>query len=243
MEQYKQYRINIRITNTVENLWAAIDMIYIIRNKIPDSNVVAALDSVYLYNINLTDKLDEKQIPYYFDTVCSSLDEFNYFLTQSVCDIKIGGELGFFLKFLSKRARENKKRLRAEVDFCRDTLPESYKSFFIRPEDIDTYSNYIDTFEFVHDIGVLNTIYEVYTRDKKWYGKLNEIILGYRGDEDSRYILPLFAEMRCGCRKRCLYEDPNKTCKMCETILKTGKSLEENGVIIKKEKVKNENSN
>lgn len=53
-----------------------------------------------------TKLLQTINFPFYFNANIISLDQFDYFLKLGVTDIKIGGELGFFLQFLSKRARK-----------------------------------------------------------------------------------------------------------------------------------------
>lgn len=100
---------------------------------------------------------------------------------------------------------------------------------------MSVYEHFIDTFEFAHPIEQINVLYEVYVKQKKWYGKLNEIILGYKGEEDSRFILPTFAEIRSGCRKRCIY-DQNCSCQICNRIASLGESLENEGIIITRER-------
>jgi len=94
-------------------------------------------------------------------------------------------------------AREKNKRLGVCCNFCdspdNQAVP-SLKKFFIRPEDFELYSNYVDVFKFTaSSANEINLLYEIYTKDKKWFGKLSEIIKNYTSDEDSRFIIPKFA--------------------------------------------------
>lgn len=125
-------------------------------------------------------------------------------------------------------------------DCCqtKNPLSPSFKSFFIRPEDLSIYENFVDTFEFAHPMGQINTLYEVYAKNQKWYGKLNEIILGYKGEEDSRYILPTFSEIRCGCRKKCLYEEGS--CTLCDRFVVLEQTFKDNEIIVTKGEQKDE---
>jgi len=55
---------------------------------------------------------------------------------------------------------------------------DGFKQFFIRPEDVDIYGEYVDVIEFYDSIEQQNVLYEVYFKDKEWNGKLREIIKG-----------------------------------------------------------------
>lgn len=235
VEAYQDHRIDVRITH--DQVYQAIKIIRDLKTKFPETRLVLAL-------INGIQKdqrtvLEESGLPYYFQKIIIDIDEFHYFLNSNVTDIVIGGNLGFYVKFLSNFAKEKSISLRAIVNVCQtNSVVGSFKGFFIRPEDIDIYANYIDTFDFDDSKSPIETLYEIYTRDKKWYGKLNELIMNYKGEEDSRYILPTFAEIRCGCKRRCLY-DYNHICKICDRLADLGKTLEEEHLIVE---VKHENN-
>lgn len=129
----------------------------------------------------------------------------------------------FNAKIISFYAKKNNKSLRSFCNICESSWDEtpSLKTFFIRPEDIDLYNNYIDTFEFYADptdATKINTLYEIYTKDKSWFGKLNEIILGYEGDEDNRFIIPRFGEQRLNCDKSCI-KNIKPFCRICDRII------------------------
>lgn len=219
--EYGSHRINI-IINSLSNFKNDIKIINALKIEHPESNLVMAVPEYV--SLNDMDLLKEYHIPFYINKNIINLDEFDYLLKCGVSEIKIGGELGFFVKFLSSIAKKNNIKLRAEADICQgnNINGESFKNFFIRPEDIIIYNKYIDTFELVHDKSFINTIYETYTRKKKWYGKLNELIINYHGTEDSRFILPIVMEKRCTCRKACIYNDK---CKMCDNIISFGETL------------------
>lgn len=97
----------------------------------------------------------------------------------------------------------------------------SFKTFFIRPEDIDLYSKYIDVFDFADTPDKINTYYEIYAKDKQWFGLLKEIIIGYTGEEDNRSISPFMAARRISCGKRCLY----KNCSLCDSEMLLNESF------------------
>ena len=228
---YQNHRINFQIGN--HDFYTCLKIMTDLKKEIPDCNIVLAIDDPITKEE--LDTLYEAKIPFYFLKTVTSLDEFHYFMKLKVCDIVIGGDLAFYVKFLSKFAKKNSIKLRATVDLCQTyPLSPSFKGFFIRPEDIDIYAHYIDTFDFAHPEDKINTMYEIYAKDKKWYGKLNEIIIGYSGWEDSRFILPTFAEIRCGCKRRCLYDIDNP-CKICDRIVELSQTLEEKKIVVEVE--------
>ena len=105
-------------------------------------------------------------------------------------------------------------------------------SFFIRPEDIDFYSQYIDVCEFFLD-GIKNseTYYKIYAQDKKWFGDISEIIIGLTDRVDSRAIIGQFAKSRVKCGQKCLKGEP---CNHCEKIVQLSELLIKANLLIDK---------
>jgi hypothetical protein len=102
------------------------------------------------------------------------------------------------------------------------------KKFFIRPEDTIWYEKYVDVYEFFGKPETIATYYKIYAIDKKWFGKLNEVILSFDGELDSRFLLPSFAERRIGCGKRCL---KGRGCRICEATEQLSAQLEKDGLM------------
>ena len=162
---------------------------------------------------------------------------FQGFLSLDVTDIIITGDVAFNIKKASENAKKNNKSLRCFCNIAQyqwKNTPD-IKKFFIRPEDIDLYEDYVDTIEFnlKHDSSVikLNTLYEIYTKDKKWSGKLKEIIDNYYTDDDSRFIIPRFGEKRLDCGRRCLQKG-YPTCQICDRIIELEKTLKDNDLVV-----------
>jgi hypothetical protein len=109
------------------------------------------------------------------------------------------------------------------------------KKFFIRPEDIDEYEKYVDVIEFYNVDKQIDIYYDIYKQKKKWFGKLNEIILDFDSDIDNRYIIPRFAEMRIKCGKNCL---KGGSCRRCEIIEQLSNTLEESQLVVSIDKNK-----
>ena len=77
----------------------------------------------------------------------------------------------------------------------------------------------------------ISTYYKIYAIDKKWFGKLNEVIIDFNDNEiDSRFILPQFAARRLNCGKRCFKGRP---CRTCNAIEELAALLESENLMIK----------
>ena len=188
------------------------------------------------YHTTIENLLNKNKIPHYYNEFIKDWDRFHGFLSLNVTDIFIAESLCFNLRNCSLQAKRKGKKLRSYCNVCESSWEEgeSLKSFFIRPEDIDVYNQYIDTFEFFPfnrklDATRLNTLYQIYTKDKKWSGQLSEIIDGYEGNEDNRFIIPRFGEIRPNCKKRCL---ESENCYICDRIIDLSKTLKDKNIMV-----------
>ena len=234
---YQNHRINLIMNDFTKR---DKDIILVLKEKYPDCHLVAALP---FYHPELEQMLSLDGIPHYYNEIITNWDRFNGFLSLDVTDIFIGEELAFSAKILSKSAKENNKSLRVFCNVCQSSWEEtpSIKTFFVRPEDIELYDGIIDTFEFYvgrDDINRLNTLYEIYTRDKSWFGKLSEIIVGYTGEEDSRFILPRFGQKRLECEKVCSH-GIQPACHICDRIIELEQTLKANEIMVVVDKTEN----
>lgn len=107
---------------------------------------------------------------------------------------------------------------------------------YIRPEDIETYSRYVNHIEFDTDsLEKELTLYNIYTIDKQWPGNLNILLsyLNYHVDNRGFNNLPnpdndphYFAKRRINCGQRC-QESPRR-CNFCPTVFKLVTELDQN---------------
>lgn len=157
---------------------------------------------------------------YFFSTFVRDWDTLIGYANLNPCSIYISEDLGFDLVKVAETLHSRGIEVRCFANVAQSAWSESeaLKKFFIRPEDVDTYSPFVDVIEFFM-IAVeqrQSTLYKIYAIDKKWFGKLNEIIGDFNSEIDSRYILqPYFAEKRTRCGKACL---KGSRCQLCEAM-------------------------
>ena len=182
------------------------------------------------------DILKQAGIPYYSVIFIKDWDDFYYHIHCGVSEVYISGPLGFELEAVSAIAKKNNVKIRVIPNIAQgyEGMP-ALKKFFIRPEDIELYSQYIDTFELRGPHDKMDTIYEVY-RKGRWFGNIRELIMEFNENFDSKYIIGYFGKKRINCGKKCL---KGNRCRTCEVIDSLAQTLEKNNYVIlpnKKEK-------
>lgn len=195
------------------------------------------------YNRKFIEELKDTNLKYFFKAAANSWDKFTGLMSQNVSDIYITDELAFELDKVAEIAHKNNIKVRIYPNVAQsrwDKLSDILK-FFIRPEDIEMYEPYVDVCEFYGDKAQqIDTYYKIYQEDKKWFGDLQEIIIGLDSKIDSRYIIPRFAEKRIKCGKDCL---KGGKCEMCKRILDLSEQLENAHLIVQIDKEKEEDKN
>lgn len=234
IQEYGNHRINLIINNNF-NIKQDLDIIQNLRKTYPTVRIVVCLP---FFSQQIENQVTKRRLPHYYNEYISTWDRFIGFLSLNVSDIFITEELAFEIKDVSILAKKHNKSLRAFCNVCQSSWEHtpSLKTFFIRPDDIDLYANYIDTFEFYvkdRDYQRINVLFEIYTQDKTWFGLLKEIIFNYKGEQDNRFIFPNYGNAKLNCGKRCL---KGKPCKNCDKILQLNSILKEKGIFIKFEK-------
>lgn len=233
---FKDKRINIYIEDSksfLEN--NDLNRFIEIKNKYPSLNFYFKLrnpaidkDSLLLFK-----KIKEKtSIPYFFEVFINDWDILYGYINMKVSDIYIAEALCFELDKVSPLLHNHGIKIRTFPNVCQTSWKETppLKTFFIRPEDVDIYSNYIDTLEFFSNLSSIETLYKIYAIDQKWFGKLAELITGFNSTIDNKFIAPNFAERRINCNKKCL---KGGKCDICNKIETLSKVLEKNNLLFK----------
>ena len=243
IQQYGSHRINLIISDSNNiNYDEIFQIISSLKKMNPDSELITCLP---IYIKQIEEKINKIELPHYYNEIITTWDRFQGFLTLNITDIFISGDLSFNIKIVSEKAKKYGKKLRCYCNIAQSGWLEgsSLKTFFIRPEDIELYDDYIDSMEFfiddLKDHVKINAIYEIYTKNQYWFGKLKEIIHGYNGEQDSRLIIAKFGEQRLNCGRRCLQASPySSSCKICDRIIELGEVLDNQNLMVTIDKQK-----
>ena len=181
--------------------------------------------AIILPDIYYTEQLRDHGVPFFLSRPATTWDEFRGMLSLGVSDVYIANELGFSLETIAAVKRENVQiRCYANIAQSSWKFGDGLKDFYIRPEDVDYYSNFVDVIEFYEAADQQNVLYEVYFKDKEWNGKLREIIKGFKSNIDNYYLLgDEFANRRVKCEKKCF---KGGKCRLCDELSDLAISLE-----------------
>jgi hypothetical protein len=104
------------------------------------------------------------------------------------------------------------------------TKPDNkyYLHAFVRPEEVAAYSEYIDVFILSsvvpNDITSLDTLYDIYTKEKKWDGTLATLVVGRDAAnfniDGCRLMAKDWAKHRMNCKRRCM---KGQSCTICDS--------------------------
>ena len=171
---------------------------------------------------------------FYYEPLYNLMELFNA-IEEGVNEVCVHGTLAFQLKSLSK-IRNRGIKIRVFVDSpimlsydefnLTQIVPE--RTFWIRPEDINIYSKYVDTFEILYVPQVKLDIY----KKGIWEGKVSDLIPAVKLDVFNNTIPPIFANIRINCGWEC---GLNK-CGVCKQCMLFAKQLSENHLKLKVDK-------
>lgn len=187
-----------------------------IRKQYPDYRFTVGIDEL---NIPLALVLTQKEIPFYFQEPVQDWETFYWYTKDlKVSDVNICGALGFELpkvkRFLEKNGLETIIRATPNVMTSITENCPPLQTFFIRPNDIDLYDEYIDVIEF-YGIEHQDTFYNIYAKEKQFIGKLNQVIYDFPLAIDNLGLTTLFGQRRISCGRECL---SGGRCRRCMTM-------------------------
>jgi len=178
--------------------------------------------------------LEEECLSYFFIEKCGTLDELIGQIRMKVSDVYITNELGFYLPDISRICKDKHINVRVIPNVAQsssDTISSDFTKFFIRPDDLYLYEDYIDVIEFLTDrLEIQPTLYEIY-KDGRWDGDLCQIIYNFNEDIPNNSIIPIFGEIRLNCKKRCCF---NK-CDVCKYMESIARELNKKDIHFEKE--------
>lgn len=231
LKTYQNKIIIIDVTNNFEEIDAK--LLKELFNKYKNLKVI-----IDFYNKDHLLRAQQYGIPYFFKNPVTTIDQLYGLISYHPTDMYICEELGFYLDKVSTILHKNNIKIRVFPNICQSSFIEtsSLKTFFIRPEDISIYANFVDVFELLIDKDKQQILFKIY-KQEKWAGKLKDIIPTFKGDLDSRYLLGNFGIIRAKCGKRCLYKPG--TCAICDRFNEVADTFKNNKIIIQKASKKN----
>ena len=172
--------------------------------------------------------LKNNEIPYFYHYICNTKMHLMRMCLYGVSDIYIGGELGFSLKDI--QLLKNQYRLRVIPDRPitseLEKLVNPLKTFWIIPQSLDIYEPYIDVLEIYARPKVKLKIY----KEKKWDGKISDLIPETYCDVFSNTIPPAFGFYRLNCGLHCAYG----SCHICQEAINFAQELSKRDLEIRK---------
>lgn len=175
----------------------------------------------------------KEKFPIFFVNFANTYEAFCHMAKMGVSDIYVTEGLAFELQNLQKIRKEQGIKIRVFPDVAQSQfkdVPDTAK-FWIRPEDIDLYSEYVDVFEIFHDYARSSVVYEIY-KQQQWVGGLYNLIEGITDNIDNTTIAPHFGKSRLNCQQRCLIGK----CNICPNIMDLAAGFSAVGVEIVKDK-------
>lgn len=223
MKKFSSQRIILRVDtwNFSQN---EIRKLVAIRKQYPEYNFTVALSNL---DEDIVSVFQKENIPFFEDEPCQDWETFNLLLEVGVSDVDISGPLAFEMSKIKRvlnsfnrkvviRATPNKA-----VKFREGT--DDLVGFYIRPEDVEVYEDFIDVLEF-EGLEHQDTFFSIYAEHKSFIGNLNQCIYNFQKPIDNKGLITLFGERRRDCGRQCL---SGGRCNRCYTLADLAKPMGE----------------
>ena len=162
---------------------------------------------------------------YMFTNMIGNWEVLQFILTLNPSEVYLTNMLAWELKNAYKVCCLKGVGIRLYANLAQSSWDEcpDIEKFFIRPEDLNVYTQFLSGVEFAGDTKTIQEImYETYVKGD-WYGDLGEIILNFNSKIDSRRLPAEFGEWRIGCNKRCI---KGTSCSLCNRMIEFSDLLE-----------------
>jgi len=176
-------------------------------------------------HLPLLEEFSNRLLRYYFTIPATSWDVLDSLINSGTTDIYISGELGFNIPKVTSILEREGINSRVIVDLKQSLDPmensNDITSFFIRPEDIEGYAQFINVFEFCNefvDQTRFEVLYRIYVKEQRWPGPLAALITNFQKEVNNKNLLPEFASFRLDCGKRCYQGSGCAICYRLDTL-------------------------
>lgn len=202
-----------------------------LEERIPQFKELELENSVFEIS-DLSINIWDKTIPFFTDAHINSWEKLEDAVKCGVSEVYITDEFGFSIDKISKYCKENNIKIRVYPNIAQSNKENQeinqLKKFFIRPEDVIFFKDYVDTLEFLCPIEFQDFYYKAY-KNKNWNSFLNLLIVGLDSMENCKNpnILPVFGFLRTSCGGQC------ENCTSCDSIEKIAEVAYNNGKVFK----------
>lgn len=224
----QKININVQIDNSQYEEFIKIIAEYIEKNN-ANISLEFNLSTIKAKHIDIKELCGRYNVKYFFWNPATTWEDIYIYADYGASEVHIAESLCFEMDNVHNLCKKMGLAIRVYPDVAqsRRSKTNSIQKFFIRPEDIDLYAQYVDVFEIYSDKDV---VYEIYAEDKKWKGNLKDLIMSFDDNVDNRGIVGLFAGARLNCERRCL---KGEDCNICTRIVDFSDTLKDNHIIIK----------
>ena len=201
MEKFSKQRIILALNGFLPD--GELQKLRAIHNQYPDYHFAVAFKNRETCN---PEKLITEGIDFFILEPCQNWEYFQWLLKLGVSDVNLSGALAFeFLKVKQVLDRLDRKvNVRITPNITQSIMAETADliKFYIRPEDMDIYDEYIDVLEFA-GLEHQDTFYEIYSK-RFFIGNLNQCIYNFNDKVDNKGLTELFGARRVNCGQQCL---------------------------------------
>lgn len=204
------------------------DIYMIIEVKKANPNLKIKVIVDYFVPTNLITELKEFDIPVFIQEMAGTWGQLYEMISLGMSEVYIGGDLAFQLDKVAKVLKPLGIKVRCMGNILeKGTGIDPLKSFFIRPNDVNLYEQYIDIIEISSSTADKSAVILDAYKKQDWFGNLSEIIPGV--DVDNRCLTSLTGLRKTVCGRSCLYGGP---CHVCEEACAMSELLNKENMIL-----------
>lgn len=217
----KRYVIILNTSYSFDNLNKQLNYI----KAVVGDNYTIECDQIYELH-----QLNEHGYNCYFKFAVADWESFDNLLANNVTDIYIDGPIGFDMDTLKKVKEKYNINIRVRPNssanaFFAMSINNAVRanSFFIRPEDMYLYEEYIDIIAFDKEDSTLKeeVLFKVY-KQKQYTSNISELVHWITPDIKNPSIHPEFGENRINCKQKC---KSGGRCRFCLSSFDLAKNL------------------
>lgn len=221
VEQYPDKRINISLSSPED-----LDDIKVI-NKI-HKNIFLKIDNLIFLN-----KMQKDDFKFYFTFPVSNYTQLIQFFQFPITDIYLADDLCYALKDVKNICKIHNVNTRLIINKIPTLGPKglSIKDPIFRPEDSKYLSQFIDTIEFDcnNDWKKIEVLYNVWIKNQKWFGNLQEINLDIAFNFPNKNTIEIYRN-KYNCDLNCI---KGGVCNLCEDVLNLALKADSQNLIYK----------